>query len=309
MSGLQLFLYLALAIFAVGTIYKLIKIARMPLHLRWDLYPIPHEKGKGHYGGSYYEEVDWWTKPMNTTLIGEISAMAKEIIFIQSMYHHNRSLWIFSFPFHFGLYLMVGMVMLLALGGAMANAGAEISAAAGSLGSLLYYLTLLCAAVGSILMTLGAVGLFFSRLAKTELRASSVRVDYFNLILLASVGITLIGLWASADSGLAAARTAMGSLLTFTPLPELPGLLTTHLVLAGIFLLWLPMTHMTHFVGKYFTYHKVRWEDHPNLRGSKIEATVTKALGYQITWAAPHIKGGINWVQAATGTGKEEKKS
>ncbi|HPI32184.1 MAG TPA: hypothetical protein PLR32_02635, partial [candidate division Zixibacteria bacterium] len=47
------------------------------------------------------------------------------------------------------------------------------------------------------------------------------------------------------------------------------------------------LTHMTHFVGKYFTYHKVRWEDHPNIRGSRIEAAVAKALGYPLTWSAP----------------------
>ena len=36
MSGLQLLMYLAVVVFVVGTAYKMIKIARMPLHLRWD---------------------------------------------------------------------------------------------------------------------------------------------------------------------------------------------------------------------------------------------------------------------------------
>jgi hypothetical protein len=69
---------------------------------------------------------------------------------------------------------------------------------------------------------------------------------------------------------------------------------------------------MTHFVGKYFTYHKVRWEDHPNIRGGKIEEAITKALGYRISWSAAHIKPGTTWAQAATDTSPvtgEEKKN
>ena len=56
---------------------------------------------------------------------------------------------------------------------------------------------------------------------------------------------------------------------------------------------------MTHMFGKYFTYHTVRWEDHPNMRGSKIEKAVIEALGHPLTWAAPHIKKGT-WAEAAT---------
>jgi hypothetical protein len=63
---------------------------------------------------------------------------------------------------------------------------------------------------------------------------------------------------------------------------------------------YFPFTHMTHLFGKYFTYHKVRWEDEPNFRGSKIEKAVTKALGYRQNWAAPHIKTGGTWADAAT---------
>ena len=111
MGGLQLFFYASILAFVIGTVYKLIKLSRMPLHLRWDLYPIPHEKGKGDYGGSYYEEVEWWTKPASVSISSEVKEMAKEILFIQSMYHNNRPLWLFSFPFHFGLYLSIVFVV------------------------------------------------------------------------------------------------------------------------------------------------------------------------------------------------------
>lgn len=307
MSGLQLFMYVALAIFVIGTVYKMIRIANMPLHIRWDLYPIPHEKGKGHYGGSYFEEVDWWTKPANTTMIGELKEMGKEIVFIQSMYHHNKPLWVFSFPFHFGLYLLVGFVLLLILGGIFELSGVTVAATGtGWLAVLVHHLTILTGVIGSVLVTLGALGLFFSRLGKYELRSASVWTDYFNVLLLAAIGVTTFALWLGPDAGYAQARGFMAALVSFSAPPPLPGLLTAHFVLAGVFVLWLPMTHMTHFVGKYFTYHKVRWEDHPNVHGGKVESAVSEALGYNITWSASHIKGGGTWAEAATATDEKE---
>ena len=44
----------------------------MPMHVRWELYPVAHEKGRASYGGSYFEEVDWWTKPREVDKLGEV---------------------------------------------------------------------------------------------------------------------------------------------------------------------------------------------------------------------------------------------
>jgi len=306
MSGLQLLMYLAVVVFVVGTAYKMLKISRMPQHLRWDLYPIPHERGKADYGGSYFEETDWWTKPANFSLFSEIKEMAKEIVFIQSMFHNNRSLWVFSFPFHFGLYLSVGFVGLLIIGSIMNLAGAAVTATAAGLAGLIYSATIIVGLVGAVLVAFGAVGLFFSRLGKHELRAASVWTDYFNLLLLAAIGGTTLALGLSADSGFGQTRAFVTGLVSFGNAGVTGGVITAHIILASAFMLWLPLTHMTHFVGKYFTYHKVRWEDHPNVRGGKVEAAINEALGYKITWSASHIKSGGTWAEAATATDKKE---
>jgi nitrate reductase gamma subunit len=308
MGGLQILFYIAMLIFIVGTAYKAIKIARMPLHLRWDLYPIPHEPGKGHYGGSYYEEINWWTKPAKVSISSEIKEMAKEILFIQSMYHNNRPLWLFSFPFHFGLYLMVVFVLLVYLGAFLQVMGMDVSSAGTHwLGSLVYTLTIPFGLIGSIIGLYGVLGLFIMRSVKYDLRATSTWTDYFNLLLLMAVFATGITGWATVDSTFEQSRAFIGSLMTMSSAPVLPTIVSVHTILAAVFLLWLPMTHMTHFVGKYFTYHKVRWEDHPNIRGSKLEKTVIEALGYPITWAAPHIKSGGTWAEAATATDEEKE--
>lgn len=311
MGTLQFLFYVSLFVFVVGVALRAIKLARMPLHLRWDLYPIPHEKAKARYGGSYFEELDWWTKSTEVSRWAELKEMAKEIFFIQSMYHNNRSLWAFSFPFHAGLYLLVGYVLLVFAGAGLGLLGIAVSPdSTVSIGKLVYVLTLVLGVGGSFIAIFGAAGLFVSRLTKDDLRKTSVWTDYANLLLLLAVFLTGILMWATVDPGFQLTRGFAANLISFRPVRSLPAMARAHYFLGAVFLLWLPFTHMTHFVGKYFTYHKVRWEDKPNIAASKLEAAVVKALGYRIIWNAPHIKSGGTWAQAATDIPEkqEEKK-
>jgi len=61
------------------------------------------------------------------------------------------------------------------------------------------------------------------------------------------------------------------------------------------------MTHMAHFIAKYFTYHQVRWDERANIAGGSIEKRMAEYLMYRPTWAAPHIAaGGRTWAEIAT---------
>jgi nitrate reductase gamma subunit len=300
MSLLQVFAYLSLIFIIVGTIYRAVKLAGMPLHLRWDLYPIPHEKGREQYGGSYFEEIDWWTKPTNSSTANELKEMGKEIFLIQSLFHNNRPLWIFSFPFHGGLYLLIGYLVFLVVGGILQAVGTQVSSSGSAIGAFVYYATVALGKIGFILGVVGACGLFLTRIFNSNVRKMSARADYFNLILLMAVFVTGIISFVKVDPEFSIARGFTVSLLTLSAAPPLPAETAVHEWLAGVFFVYLPFTHMMHFVGKYFTYHKVRWEDHPNIRGSKIEETISKALGYKIQWSAEHIKTGSTWAEAAT---------
>nr|CAJ31183.1 protein involved in electron ransfer [uncultured sulfate-reducing bacterium] len=300
MSELQLLMYVAYAFLFIGTGYRAYKMANMPVHLRWDLYPIPHEKGKGHYGGSYFEEVDWWTKPAEVSLRSELKEMGKEILFIQSMYHNNRSLWMFSFPFHFGLYLSIVFVLLIFFGAFLGLVGWSVSPEGNALAKAVYYATIPLGIIGPALGALGVFGLLVSRMTRTELQRTSVRTDYFNLVLLLAVFVSGLIVWATQDTSYAHTRAFIASLISFKPAASVSSGFTTHMILAAAFLIYMPFTHMTHFVGKYFTYHKVRWEDERNVRGSELEKRITQALGYELTWSAPHIKTGGTWAEAAT---------
>lgn len=309
MIVLQIVCYFSIIVLIVGTALKALKIATMPTHLRWDLYPIPHEKGKEHYGGSYYEESDWWTKPANFSLVGEIKEMGKEILAIQSLFRNNRSLWYFSFPFHAGLYFLVAFAGLLFLGAVFQERGLDIATGSPSLlGRITYSLTMVVGISGWIAAALGTFGLLLARIFRLDLRRNSVRADYFNLILLLALFISGILAWITVDRSFAVLRGFAQQFILFRPLGHLPAPVIVQLVLTAIFFTYLPFTHMTHFVGKYFTYHKVRWQDEPNRRGGKIEREVLESLGTKQDWAAPHIKTGATWGEAATDSGNVSKK-
>jgi nitrate reductase gamma subunit len=126
MTLLQLLTYISLVIFLIGMVRTALKYLRMPIHLRWELYPVAHEKGRD-YGGSYFEDMDWWTKPREKSLLNELKFMVPEILLIRALYHHNRKLWTVSFPFHGGLYLLVGLLCLLLTGAVALALGVKVS--------------------------------------------------------------------------------------------------------------------------------------------------------------------------------------
>jgi hypothetical protein len=100
-------------------------------------------------------------------------------------------------------------------------------------------------------------------------------------------------------------------LLSFDTSFETTGLLTTGLILTGLLVAYIPLTHMSHFIAKYFTYHNIRWDDAANKRGGKIEVKLTECLTYRPTWSAVHVgaDGKKTWAEiAASSPVREQKK-
>lgn len=305
MSGSTLIVvsYVLLAVFVAAFILRSLKIARMPVHLRWELAPVPHEKGRGHYGGSYLEEPEWWSKPREKDHLAEITYMFKEIVFLKALFEHNRRLWWFSFPFHFGLYLLCGAVGLLLVAGVARLAGL-LEPGLGPFGTVV----LVLAGVGYVVGAFGALGLFFSRLLDPKLKRIATPLTFINLLLLLAFFVTGAVAAYSLDGFPAALSGFLGALLSANLSVQVPGVLAAHLVLGGLFLAYLPFTPMMHFVAKYFTYHEIRWNDEPLQKGGKMEREIQELLQQPVSWAAPHLQGGgvKNWVDIATETGKRE---
>lgn len=299
-SILILLSYALLTIFVVAFIRRSVKLARLPVHLRWELAPVPHEKGRAKYGGSYLEVSEWWTKPMEKDHLNEGLYMLQEILFLKALFEHKRSLWYFSFPFHFGLYLLTAGAGLLLLGG-----GASAVGIAGPGWGILTRALPVVLGAGYALGLCGAVGLFFTRVFSHELANSTSVSTYFNVTLLGALFGT--GLWSvlslpDFSAGILGFSDALFSAdFTLT----LPGILKTHLLLAFVFLAYLPFTQMMHFVAKYFTYHEVRWDDRPLVAGGKMEKELKEMLGQSPTWAGPHVgaDGKRTWVDIATEAG------
>ncbi|MEM0350237.1 MAG: hypothetical protein QXU61_00505, partial [Archaeoglobaceae archaeon] len=109
---LNFLVYIAVLIFAIVLLAKFVKYSTMPIHLRWEIYPVPHDPRHEH-GGSYYEEVEWWKKPRQRTLAGELKEMLMEMIFIKKVFTYKRPLWWLTYPFHTGIYLILLWFLLL----------------------------------------------------------------------------------------------------------------------------------------------------------------------------------------------------
>ena len=304
-STLQLSSYIAFAIFIVAVLAKWRKWASMPIHLRWELYPVPHEKEKSEYGGSYYEEPDWWTKPRETTLAGELKDMLAEMLFIKRAFEYKRELWFVTYPFHLGIYLILAWFALLFIGG-LTQAYANISIPSDHpWAMLIYYLTLITGSLGIILGSLGSIGTLILRLSDTGMRKWSTPLHYINLLFIFAVFILGAISWSSIDNDFSLARNYMTSLVSFSESTAENTIMSSNALLAHIILLellfvYIPFTKMSHFIGKYFTFHKVYWDDEPNLRGSDIEAKVREVLKYRVDWAAPHYVPGMTWAEEAT---------
>ena len=300
MSGvgiLEIFAYVAAAVFLLAMGRRAIRYATTPMHLRWELYPVPHEAGKD---GSYFEDLNWWEKQRHSSPIGELKVMVPEILLLIGLWEHNRKLWFTSFPFHAGLYVTILFLALLLGGGIAQAAGAPVTGDSNA--AAVHYVTIVVGVVGLVSVALGAAGLLFMRVADRGLRIYAVPADFFNLGLILAMALVALASWAAIDQSFTQAREFAQGLVSFEQPADTHGLIIAQSMLLSLFLIYLPFTHMTHFLGKFFTYHLVRWDDAPNLRGSRYEKLIAKLLQRPVAWSAPHIQQGKSWAEVATTT-------
>ncbi len=300
---IPLITYASLAVFVIAVAVKVYKIKSQPLHLRWEIYPVAHEKERLKHGGSYFEELDWWTKPRETSFINMLSRMIPEMVFIKALWENNRPLWFRSFPFHFGLYMLAGLIGLLVLGVFAEIIGIQISADSGSaVGGLIHYVTILVGALGMILALIGTIGLLHRRLTAEDLEGFTAAAHIINLVLfLVTLSVAFLA-FLLVDHSFSIIRGYIHGLITFSPVPIGSSLVSLEVVLGSLLIAYIPLTHMSHFVAKYFTYHDVLWDDEPNVPGGEMEGKLLEYLKYPLSWSAPHIAGDgkKNWVDVAT---------
>ena len=299
---LNVLTYLSILIFLTTVLYRFIRIARTPAHLRWDLYPVPHEGfKKAKYGGSYYEELDWWKKPRHISRTSELSAMIPEIVLLRGVWESNKGLWFWSWAFHFGLYLAVFLAALVVF--------SVIVGPASVIGLFVTKVAAISAIIGYILGLVGCLGMLYKRLFNKKMKPFTTAGSIFNLIFILAIfatglkAMSDVNLFTTGQSGLIGQLQIYTAGLTdFSGGVAISGSVIWHIGVILVFMAYMPFTHMAHFVLKWFTYHSIRWNDEPNLAGSKLEKDLIKSLNFKPTWAADHIKGDgkKTWVDIAT---------
>jgi nitrate reductase gamma subunit len=293
--------YLALVIFVAAVVVRGVRLIRMPVHLRWELYPVAHEKNAA-YGGSFFEHLGWWATRPPTSRIGPLKVTLAEILLLQGVHKHNRALWLRSYPFHLGLYLVSGFIGLL-LAGAIGEAyGVRVAADATGFPLVLSEATVVAGLAGFLLLGLGALGLLAHRLSAPAVRAQSALADFFNLMLFFVAAVLGLLALLLSDRDLSILRGFVQTLVTLRPAGEVPALVAAEVVVGSLVLAYIPLTHMNHFFTKWFMYHGVRWNDEINRVGSPLEAAIVRQLHHRATWNAPHIRaaGQKTWVDIGT---------
>ena len=147
----------------------------------------------------------------------------------------------------------------------------------------------------------------FGRRRGRSLRDYTAPADLFNLLFFIVVFGVALATFIGFDRQFALVSAFVANLVTFNLAPLAAGGTAALMVLLSAVLLtlltaYIPTTHMSHFIGKYFAYHSIRWKDDPNLQGGKEEKVIEELLNRPISWSAPHIRGDgkKTWLEAAT---------
>ncbi|MBA7572472.1 hypothetical protein ES708_14252 [subsurface metagenome] len=235
--------YAALLSFAIVSTLKTINYAKAPIHLRWELYPVPHEVGHKS-GGSYLEEPDWWTKPRQKSFFGEIKYMIREGLLFEKCYRNNRGLWYFTYPFHMGLFLLIVWLVLLFIGALTMLAGVSVAEPVSTWAIIIYYLTLGVGIAGLALSTFGCVGLLIRRSINEDLRLYTAPREYFHLSFILVILLGGLTSWIFFDPAFITAREFMKSLITFNTTVSINPAMTGSIILFALFLIYMPFTNL-----------------------------------------------------------------
>jgi nitrate reductase gamma subunit len=272
---------------------------KKPQHVRWELYPVGHEAGnRASYGGSYLEDVDWWKKKQESSLVNGIKAFLIEALFLHATFEHNKALWARTYPFHGGLYLLFGGFFLTVFAALAQLAGAEPGVFLTAVGNLVQVLSL----AGFLGVAGGASALLHRRLNQEGLRKYSTREHYLNLGLFVALGLLGLIAWLGSPSFFTLGRDFIANLLRFKFVDPGGAAFSLYLLLGFALAVYVPATHMGHFYMKYFLWHDIRWGDQPSRDNAGIQGTIGKMLHYPVSWSAPHIQGDgrKTWVEVAT---------
>lgn len=294
MPAIQVITYFAYAFIVIVYTWRTIKFARLPLHLRWDLYPMPSGKHLS-YGSSHYEEIDSWKKPQKKYTMQKIIFIIKDYISFFQYYRKNRGYWFILYPWHIGFYLIFLSHVLYFFGGIALLLDIPILAESSSIPVLiLYYATLITSIVGCFAGAIGSIGLLIRRITDRDLKNYSTPISYFTYVFFFLVFFSGLYSWYFFDPTFSSLREFWRDLIAIRPV-NVDIATGIHIILFALFLIYMPFTRAMHYITKFFAFFGVRWDDSINLQGSDIEAKLIGNFKKRINWSAPHIQSSETW--------------
>ena len=298
MIVLYILAYVALIACVAIIVAKMVGYLKKPMHLRWEIYPVAHEAPERlKHGGSYMEELDWWKKPYHSSTLGTLTGFLKEALFLHATYEHNRPLWVRTYPFHVGLYLLIGSLGLTVI--------CSFCLMANYLGWFLQLcatLAMLCNVLGFLGVLWGSLSLIQRRMTQHDLRKYSMPEHFFNLGLFAVFsGLGLIMSIIGPRWFVMQGAVFFAGMLTFKAVP-VSAVYVLYLLISFFLFIWVPSSFMGHAFMKYFTWHDIRWDDVPAQDSKKVQAGIAANLNLPVSWKASHIKGDgkKTWAEVAT---------
>jgi nitrate reductase gamma subunit len=297
-SILAILTYVAYAFIIIMYGRKAIKYAKMPLHLRWDLYPVTRKNRRNH-GGSADDDLEWRKKPRRKNLIRSIMFILKDNFYLGEYFHRNKGYWVVLFPWHVGFLLIISLHILCFFAAVTMLLGLRVSAESANIFGKVIYYSILITGVGSFVTgSFGSVGMFVKRMADRDLRAYASPINYFNYLFLLAVFVSGLSAWYLGDATFTEYREFWKGLITFD-FKNVELLSALHILLFSLLLIYLPFTRSMHYITRFFAFLWVNWDDKPNLKGSEIEKKVQRCLNQPVSWSAPHIRSGQKWADLA----------
>ena len=298
----QIATYVSYVFVVIAYAVKVRKYFLLPKNLRWEVYPVATEVGdKSKYGGSYFEEPEFWTKPIHKSQVKGIWEMAKKYLAMWGYFRRVRSYWFALYPWHIGFYLIVLFHGLALLGAILIKTtGLEIAAGPANVGGqILYYATIVIALGSFILGTIGSIGLLIKRMVDEDLRDYASPQNYFNYVFFLAVFISGLVSYVVTDSTFTGYREFWVGLISLKGI-DVHAAEYVHIMLFSAFLIYLPFTRSTHYITKVLAFFKIRWDDAPNFGSPEADKKLAEALNRQVSWAAPHIQTDRSWGEVVT---------
>jgi len=290
--------YFAYLFITLCYLIKIVTYLRLPVHLRWELYPVIYEKNL-QYGKSRFEGIDGLSERPKKHLVRAVFFLVKEYLHFGEYFRRHRLYWSVLYPWHIGFLLIILFHSLCFVGGlAMAwNIGVSATSSVMT-GRFLFYAILATGAVGFVAGSLGSIGLLALRIYDPSLRAYATPLNYVSYLFTLALFLSGLCGWLFFDTDLAEYRGFWKGLVTFTFVP-VGGLTLVHIVTFNLFLVYLPFTRSLHYITRFFAFFLIRWDDEPNVRGGRLEARLKDQLRQNVSWAAPHVRSGKSWQEQA----------